>query len=180
MLKTILNPGVLLLPAAMTLFACAADPVHPVAPSGDTSTSGARPDSAATAKGDDTAPTQLNIDDKIRTACGIAASEAYFAFNSANVKQGDYPVLTKLADCFRAGPLKGQKMLLVGHADSRGDDDYNMTLGGRRAGGVKQVLTARKLSATQVVTSSRGEMDATGEDEAAYAADRRVDVRLAD
>ncbi len=177
----LLNSRLLLLPAALTLFACASDPAQPpVAPGGDTSTSAASPGAAPGAKDDDSAPTQLNIDDKIRTACGIAAAEAYFAFDSANVKPGAYPVLTQLADCFRAGPLKGKKMLLVGHADSRGDEDYNMALGGRRAGGVKQALTTRKLSAAQMVTSSRGELDATGDQEETYALDRRVDVRLAD
>ncbi len=174
----------LLIASTMGLLAmaCGSDPHPPVAPSGGTqdgakSTQVAGPKASAE---EDAAPTQLSIDDKILKACGIAASDAHFDFNSANVKQGDYPVLSKLAQCFASGPLKGRKMLLVGHADSRGDEEYNMTLGGRRAGGVKSVLVARKLSGAQVSTSSRGELDATGSDEASYAQDRRVDVRLAD
>ncbi|MEZ4371965.1 MAG: OmpA family protein [Polyangiaceae bacterium] len=174
----------LLLATTLGLFAmaCGSDPHPPVAPSGGTESDAKSTDVAGPkASGEDeSAPTQLAIDDKILKACGIASSDAHFDFNSANVKQGDYPVLTKLANCFSTGPLKGKQMLLVGHADSRGDEEYNMTLGGRRAAGVKSVLVARKLSGKQVATSSRGELDATGSDESSYAADRRVDVRLAD
>ncbi|MCA9639211.1 MAG: OmpA family protein [Polyangiaceae bacterium] len=173
----------LLLATTLGLFAmaCGSDPHPAVAPSGATQGDAQSSVAGPKASGDDeSAPTQLAIDDKILKACGIASSEAHFDFNSANVKQGDYPVLTKLANCFSTGPLKGKQMLLVGHADSRGDEEYNMTLGGRRAGGVKSVLVARKLSGKQVTTSSRGELDATGSDESSYAADRRVDVRLAD
>ncbi|MCA9629984.1 MAG: OmpA family protein [Myxococcales bacterium] len=168
---------------ALLAMACSSDPHPPVAPSGAStqgvgdSTPAAGPKASAE---DDGAPTQLSIDDKILKACGIASSEAHFDFNSANVKQGDYPVLTKLAECFSSGALKGRKMLLVGHADPRGDEEYNLTLGGRRAGGVKRVLVARKLSGSQMETSSRGELDASGTDEASYALDRRVDVRLGD
>lgn len=173
----------LLLATTLGLFAmaCGSDPHPPVAPGGPSQTDAQSNVAGPKASGEDeSAPTQLSIDDKILKACGIASSQARFDFNSANVKQGDYPVLTKLAQCFSTGALKGRKMLLVGHADPRGDEEYNLTLGGRRAGGVKRVLVARKLSGSQVETSSRGELDATGSDEASYAADRRVDVRLAD
>ena len=68
-------------------------------------------------------------------------------------------------------------MQLVGHADPRGDDNYNLALGGKRADSVKHVIVSRGMPATKVLTSSRGEMDATGNDESTWAKDRRVDVR---
>jgi peptidoglycan-associated lipoprotein len=87
-------------------------------------------------------------------------------------------VLKKLADCFTTGPLKGRVMRLVGHADPRGDDSYNMALGGQRADNVKRIIVAEGMSAEKTETSSRGEDEATGTDEAGWAKDRRVDVKL--
>jgi peptidoglycan-associated lipoprotein len=69
-------------------------------------------------------------------------------------------------------------MRLVGHADPRGDEEYNMTLGNRRADNVKTAIVDAGLAASQVATTSRGEMDATGTDEASWEKDRRVDVLL--
>ncbi len=129
---------------------------------------------------EDTSKGTLNISDEIRKACGISDAEAYFAFDSANVRPEDRAVLRKLSDCFTTGPLKGRQMRLVGHADPRGDYDYNMVLGGERAENVKRVIVAEGMEAARVATTSRGEMDATGTDEASWSQDRRVDVVLGD
>ena len=88
-------------------------------------------------------------------------------------------MLRKLAVCFSTGPLAGRQMGLVGHADPRGESEYNMLLGERRATNVKQVIVSEGLAPDKMSTSSRGEMDATGTDEASWARDRRVDVVLA-
>jgi peptidoglycan-associated lipoprotein len=122
---------------------------------------------------------QLNIADEIRKACGIADEDAYFDFDSAHIRPQDRRVLSQLAKCFTSGPLAGRKMGLVGHADPRGEDEYNMLLGERRATSVKDAIAAAGLAPDKMNTSSRGEMDATGTDEATWARDRRVDVVLA-
>jgi peptidoglycan-associated lipoprotein len=121
----------------------------------------------------------VNIDPGIRKACGISDEDAYFAFDSAHVRDSDRQVLRKLAVCFSTGPLAGKQMGLVGHADPRGESEYNMLLGERRATNVKKVIVAEGLQPSKMSTSSRGEMDATGSDEASWARDRRVDVVLA-
>jgi len=123
-------------------------------------------------------PTQLNISEDIRNACGITDAEAKFDFNSATIRKGDSPVLDKLLACFTTGKLAGRTMRLVGHADPRGDEEYNLTLGNRRADNVKSAIAAAGLSAAQIATTSRGEMDATGTDEQSWEKDRRVDVML--
>lgn len=128
----------------------------------------------------DNEPTKgdLDIDELIRKACGITETEAHFAYDSANVKPEYRKVFKKLAVCFSTGPLKDKTMQLVGHADNRGDDNYNMALGGQRADNVKKVIAAEGLSADRIETSSMGEMQATGTDEASWAKDRRVEVKL--
>lgn len=129
--------------------------------------------------GDDPRQSTINVSDEIRVACGITDAEAKFAFDSAKVRAGDQPVLNKLVQCFTTGKLAGRKMRLVGHADPRGEAEYNMVLGGKRADNVKSYLAAQGLPERQSETTSRGEMDATGTDEATWAEDRRVDVILA-
>jgi peptidoglycan-associated lipoprotein len=162
---------------------CASDPKPP-----ETPTSSVVPNSTITAPGpaakpmtkadDDPKVSNINISDEIRKACGITDTEAFFAYDSANVRPQDKIVLKKLADCFSTGPLKGRELRLVGHADPRGEEEYNMVLGGRRADNVKTSIAAEGLSAAKIATTSRGKLDATGTDEASWAKDRRVDVVL--
>jgi peptidoglycan-associated lipoprotein len=128
--------------------------------------------------GDVPSRSNINISEDIRKACGITDSEAFFAYDSANVRPEDKAILTKLATCFTSGPLKGRQMRLVGHADPRGDDEYNMTLGNRRADNVKNAIVQAGLDGARIATTSRGEIDATGTDEASWEKDRRVDVLL--
>jgi len=125
-------------------------------------------------------PTRSNIaiSEDIKKACGITDADAYFAYDSANVRPQDQAILQKLAACFSTGPLKGKTMRLVGHADPRGDEEYNMVLGGRRADNVKGAIAGAGLDAAKMATTSRGEMDATGTDEPGWEKDRRVDIVL--
>jgi peptidoglycan-associated lipoprotein len=127
---------------------------------------------------DDATKGNVSVSEDIKKACGLSDDEAFFAFNSAAVTAKDKTVLKKIADCFETGPLKGKKMDLVGHCDPRGTDDYNMALGGRRSDNVKTVMVSVGLSSGNVVTSSRGKMDATGTDESSWAKDRKVDVTI--
>jgi peptidoglycan-associated lipoprotein len=171
----------LLVASAGALAACGPDdppPEVPAAPPPATAEPVA-PQSVA-AKSDEGTSGSLNISPDIRSACGISEPEAFFAFNSSVVRRGDAPVLDKLATCFVSGPLAGRRMRLVGHADPRGEDSYNLALGERRATGVKKYLVNAGLGDNQGDVTSRGEMDATGTDETSWSKDRRVDVVLAD
>ena len=176
------NRSVLMWLGAVALVACGSDPKKPPPPPpGNTEPAAAAPEPAGDQKpGDDPSKSQINISDEIRKACGIGDAEAYFDFDSANIKQSDHDVLGKLARCFAEGPLKGRQMRLVGHADPRGEPEYNMVLGGKRADNVKGFIIEKGLPEPQVSTTSRGEMDATGTDDATWSKDRRVDVVLAD
>ncbi|HEX3595647.1 MAG TPA: OmpA family protein [Polyangiaceae bacterium] len=164
-----------------SVVACGSEPKPPpAAPSGNTEAPIAPAPAPSPAKPDDDATKgQINISDEIRRACGISDAEAYFDFDSANVQAAARATLTKLAKCFTDGPLKGRRMSLVGHADPRGEEEYNIVLGGRRADNVKHALTGLGLPDGQATTTSRGEMDATGTDESSWAKDRRVDIVLA-
>jgi peptidoglycan-associated lipoprotein len=127
-----------------------------------------------------TEPTRgtIAISEEIRTACGIPEEDAFFAFDSATVESIDIKRLDAVARCFTTGPLTGRRMRLVGHADPRGPSEYNMTLGQRRADSVEGYIGRRGVQLSRVTTTSRGAMDATGQDEAGWEHDRRVDVQL--
>lgn len=164
--------------SCVVLGACGSDPLPP--PSAPPPAPLA-PEPPPTQKPDDNPRfSNIQIADDIKKACGITDAEAFFAYDSANIRESDRAVLKKLAVCFSTGPLKGRQMRLVGHADPRGTDDYNMGLGQRRAGSVSAYLVKKGLPEARMETSSRGELDATGSDEQGWAKDRRVDILLAE
>jgi peptidoglycan-associated lipoprotein len=120
----------------------------------------------------------VRISDEIVKACGISEPDAYFAFDSANLRKEDAHVLDQVVTCFTSGPLKGRTMKLVGHADPRGGSDYNLTLGQSRADAVKGYILEHGMDKSKAESTSRGAMDAVGTDEPTWARDRRVDLML--
>lgn len=165
----------LALAAAAMLTACSSDPKpDPVTPIATT------PPPAATPKKDTATPSSgsVHIDDKIVKACGDLPT-AHFAFDSTSIDADAARALDALARCFSAGPLKGRSVALIGHADPRGEFDYNMGLGQRRAGSVGDYLTTHGVEKGHVAASSRGEIEAVGADDEGWARDRKVDVLLA-
>jgi peptidoglycan-associated lipoprotein len=121
----------------------------------------------------------VHIDDRIIKACGDLPI-AHFAFDSANVLPDSASALDALARCFVSGPLRGKGMKLVGHADPRGETEYNLALGHQRAYSVLDLLAQRGIEIGRMTTSSKGEFDAVGADESGWARDRKVEVVLAD
>jgi peptidoglycan-associated lipoprotein len=148
-------------------------PVAPVAP--ETSVAPSQK-SADTSK---PAESAVAISKDILKTCGISDDSAYFPFDSTAVIPASTKPLKDVAKCFSTGPLKGKSMAIIGHADPRGDGDYNFALGLKRADAVAGFLQGAGLPKNQVATTSRGAMDATGSDEPSWAKDRRVDIELA-
>lgn len=121
--------------------------------------------------------TAINIDPAIAAKCDLPI--AHFAFDSADIRMGEAPALDALAQCFISGPMKGEDLMLVGHADPRGETNYNYALGQARAGSVAIYLGLHGLHEERVFTSSLGELEATGSTPEEWARDRRVEVLLA-
>jgi peptidoglycan-associated lipoprotein len=119
----------------------------------------------------------VSVDPEIARTCDLPSS--HFDFDSADLR-ASAEHLDRVATCFSRGPLAGRKLTLVGHADSRGETEYNFALGHRRAGTVAEYIQSRGVHPAQVATTSRGEIDAIGTDDAGWARDRRVDVVLTD
>ncbi len=122
------------------------------------------------------ATSRVVVSPEIAKACNMPTP--HFDFDSSNL--GAQRSLDTLATCFISGPMKGRAVHLVGRADPRGTEDYNIALGQRRAGSVEEYLVARGLGKDKVTSMSRGAMDATGSDDSSWAEDRRVDILLGD
>jgi len=74
--------------------------------------------------------------------------------------------------------MKGRKLSIVGHADPRGTDEYNMKLGESRADSVEKYLEREGVGSEFMTTESKGKREATGVDESGWAYDRRVEIKL--
>ena len=115
--------------------------------------------------------------------CGIKAATTTtanpkFDYDKDELTEDDRNVLGQLAQCLISGALKGKAVALIGRADPRGTEEYNMGLGSRRASSVGKYLEHLGVGEPQLAVTTRGALDATGTDEAGWQNDRRVDVQL--
>jgi peptidoglycan-associated lipoprotein len=127
----------------------------------------------------------IYLSDRLRQACGITTIASVkdapkFDFDQNAVLPEDRDVLAQVAECLTTGPLKGRSVRLVGRADPRGTQEYNMALGERRSNAVGKYLAGLGVGSGQMSETSRGALDATGSDEAAWRKDRRVDLDVLD
>ena len=124
----------------------------------------------------------VNVDDAILKACNLKFSNPEespkFDFDSEQLTEAEKAVLEQVAKCLTTGPLKGRAVDLVGRADPRGETEYNMTLGAKRARAAHNFLSGLGVANDKLFDTSRGELDATGTDEQGWRKDRRVDVKL--
>jgi len=124
----------------------------------------------------------LAISGDILAACGIkavASANPKFDYDKDELTAEDRAVLDQVATCLTTGALKGKAVALIGRADPRGTEEYNLGLGSRRSESVSQYLTRLGVQKTQLGVTTRGALDASGSDEAGWAQDRRVDIQLA-
>ncbi len=103
-----------------------------------------------------------------------------FDLDRAELLPEDRVVLDQVAECVTDGPLRGRAIELTGRADPRGTDEYNMSLGVRRAENVGAYLQKLGVPPAKLTKTTRGDLDATGTDEDGWRIDRRVDIRLTD
>ena len=124
----------------------------------------------------------VSVDDDIIKACDLKFENIEdapkFDYDSESLTTGEKNVLEAIAKCLTTGPLKGKAVDLVGRADPRGETEYNMTLGAKRARSVHTFLGGLGVPGDKLRDTSRGELDAKGTDEDGWRKDRRVDVRL--
>jgi peptidoglycan-associated lipoprotein len=122
----------------------------------------------------------VNVSKEIMDACNITVPDRApkFDFDSSDLSSAEKEVLDQVAKCMTTGPLAGKKVKLVGRADPRGEQEYNMELGENRASSVKKYLAGLGVAAPRMALTSRGALDASGTEESGWKKDRRVDITL--
>lgn len=104
----------------------------------------------------------------------------YFEFDKSVVSSEQLAIIEAHARFLADNPDKA--VLLEGHADERGSNEYNLALGQRRANAVRDILSANGVYDNQLETVSFGEERPLAREstESAWAENRRVEIRYRD
>jgi peptidoglycan-associated lipoprotein len=102
----------------------------------------------------------------------------HFDFDRSTVKDGEKSKVSHVADYVKAHP--GTAVQVDGHCDERGTEEYNRSLGERRALALREQLVSLGVDPNLIDTTSYGKDRpvATGHDEASYAQNRRGEFAL--
>jgi peptidoglycan-associated lipoprotein len=105
------------------------------------------------------------------------SSVVYFDYDSFVIKSEYQGVIESHARFLQAN--KARKAMLEGHTDERGGREYNLALGQKRAEAVRRAMGLLGVQDGQLEAVSFGKEKpaATGSDEAAFARNRRVEVK---
>jgi peptidoglycan-associated lipoprotein len=103
----------------------------------------------------------------------LAAHTIRFDFDSSVVKSSEKSNVEAAAAYLKANPEVGLR--IEGHTDERGTEEYNRSLGERRALAIRELVVGSGVGADRVVTVSFGEdkPEDPGHNEAAWAKNRR-------
>jgi peptidoglycan-associated lipoprotein len=120
----------------------------------------------------------FNPDDMAQDRSAFAADTIYFEYDSSAIKGSDQSKLTAIASALQADA--SAKLLVEGYCDERGTEEYNRSLGERRALAARESLANAGVSADRVATRSYGEDRAAdpGHTSAAWAKNRRDEFVL--
>jgi peptidoglycan-associated lipoprotein len=107
----------------------------------------------------------------------LSKRSVYFDFDSNAVKD-EYRNMIQ-AHARYLGDNRSRNIKIEGNCDERGSREYNLALGQRRAEAVKKVMTVLGVQDNRIETVSFGEEKPKnpGHDEAAWAENRRADIR---
>ena len=120
-----------------------------------------------------------NLDDfadKVETR--LETSTVYFDFDRYNVNASELPKIITVANILKDKPAA--RLRIEGHCDERGTEEYNRTLGERRALSVRDVLVKEGIASSRITTESWGEDKPVvdGDTESVYSKNRRGEFVL--
>jgi len=101
-----------------------------------------------------------------------------YDFDSDQIRSAAAANLRSLAA--NLGKYPDTDVLIVGHTDSMGADEYNRRLSQQRAEAAQRFLTSEGVASNRLRTSGRGEIEpiATNESEAGRQANRRIELAI--
>lgn len=104
----------------------------------------------------------------------LAAHTVHFAYDSSAIRSSEQAHVQAVAAYLKGAPAS-EFLLVEGHCDERGTEEYNRALGERRALAVREALIAQGVDGQRIATRSYGKdrkID-LGPSEAAHARNRR-------
>jgi len=112
-----------------------------------------------------------------QNAINVSLRNVHFAVNSASLSYEDMQKLDKIIQTIRD---KDVDVLVIGHTDSTGPDDYNLELSLARANAVKEYMVRKGIPAYRITTRGKGEREPIADNSTpeGRALNRRVEIYL--
>jgi len=106
----------------------------------------------------------------------LTLGDVLFAFNKAELQPGAMRTIDKLAEFLEKHSER--KVVIEGHTDSRGSDEYNLGLSQRRADSVRNALVANGVDPVRIQTIGMGKEYpvASNDTDAGRQQNRRVEI----
>ncbi len=103
----------------------------------------------------------------------------YFSYDKFSIGAREKKILDQVAAYMQKN--QGLGLIIEGHCDERGSDEYNRSLGERRALAVHDYLITIDIPSDRLQTQSFGEerLSVKGADESAHSKNRRAELMLA-
>ena len=110
----------------------------------------------------------------------LTLSDVLFDTGEADLRQGAMRAMDRLAEYMESNPKR--ELLIEGHTDSRGSEEYNRQLAGERAAAVAEALVQRGIARSRLRTAGLGEAYpvASNESSAGRQENRRVEIVVSD
>jgi outer membrane protein OmpA-like peptidoglycan-associated protein len=108
----------------------------------------------------------------------VIINNIYFNFDKTSLKEASFPELDRLVDLMVQNP--GIKIDIIGHTDSKGSDDYNLTLSEGRAQSVMKYLIEKGIAKKRMTATGMGESSpiSSNDTDAGRAQNRRVEFTI--
>ena len=106
--------------------------------------------------------------------------DAFYNYDEATLDESAQSALGSSANWLKAREGAGYNLLVEGHCDERGTEQYNLALGDRRANSARDYLTTLGVDGGRIRTVSYGEERPfeEGHDESSWAQNRRSHLVL--
>lgn len=105
----------------------------------------------------------------------------HFAFDSAQLPLESFVFLDRVAEVLKMERAAGAKLVVEGHTDAVGSENYNLRLSARRSEAVKQYLVDKhKIESSRLVTVAKGKAELLDRNEPTSSVNRRVQFRRAE
>jgi len=120
----------------------------------------------------------INLDNYNQDRDALAAYTVHFKFDSAVVQDSEQANVANVGQKLSSDP--GLRLLVEGHCDERGTEEYNRSLGERRALALREALAKDGIDPMHVKTISYGKDKPAdpGHDESAWTKNRRGEFIL--